>query len=699
MTRSSKIEHSQKPTNGTQRPVDDHRPNIGLGIDAGGTYTDVVVLDFGDSSILAKSKALTTKWDYTEGIEAALEKIPSHYLEDVGLVSVSTTLATNAIVENHGQRVGVLLMPPYGQFAERDLAHTPTAVVHGQIDMDGTVLEPIDPLQIEAVAKAMVRDYGVKAFAVSGSGATINAGHENEVMKILQDTTGLGVTCGHMLSDMLGVYQRAATAIFNARVVPYIEAFLRHLRAALRKRDIDAPVMVVKGDGALMSAEMARERPVETIFSGPAASVAGARKLTNLTHALVVDIGGTTTDIAAIANSRVEVCRRGSVIADAHTHVRALNMRTKGLGGDSAITIQRGDICIGPKRVTPVSLLASQFPDTSHALDFIEREIDPDRINTETIQLLALTNHKESIALEPVEKRILEVLAQRPYSIEEIAQVLELPYRGIATFSKLISHNAVSLSTLTPTDLLHAEGRVRLWDSDAARRVCRVFAGSMNLDYAEFVKQSLDVFTRELALELLRKLLDDEVESKLIDSSLASQAILRKWLQPTDNNLAVSMKLPYPIIGVGAPAGELLPAAARLFHTDCTIPRDFDVANAIGAITSAISVSRTIKIARKESGRFAIWGLADGREFDELQEAVDSGKAQVTQEVLALANRSGILNPKIETSIADDTVVNGYGVEVSLGTIVTASVIGKPEIRRATYAPRGDEALGISTAP
>jgi N-methylhydantoinase A/oxoprolinase/acetone carboxylase beta subunit len=654
-------------------------PATGLGIDAGGTYTDAVILDFGRDSILAKAKALTTKWDYTEGIEDALEKLPRHHLEKVSLVSVSTTLATNAIVEKHGQKVGLLLMPPYGLFREAELAHAPMAVVQGQMDMDGTVLAPVDPAEIETVARAMVAEHGVRAFAVSGCAATVNAAHEIEVAHILHETTGLGVTCGHTLSDMLGVNRRATTAIFNARVVPFIEAFLQDLQRALTKRLIDAPVMVVKGDGTLMSADMARERPVETIFSGPAASVAGARRLTRLANALVVDIGGTTTDIAAIRGNRVEICSKGNVVAGVHTHVRALDMSTRGLGGDSAITISGRDLRIGPTRVIPVSCLATKFPGTAEALDSIEADPGQFRSDTSAMQLLAPANHTESLPLDPVEKAILGVLAIRPHSIEELARVLELPYGGIGLSSRLLRHNMITLSALTPTDLLHARGRVALWDADTARRVCHIHAGLMNMPPDAFVGLALDTLTRELALEIFRKVMSADVDPTLIDASGACRAILRKWLDPADHDLAVSMMLPFPLVGVGAPAGELLPEVAKLLNTDCVIPGDFDVANAIGAITSTISVSRSIRVAPRESGRYAIQGLAEGREFDDLGEAVEIGKALLEETVCALAHRAGLLNPAVEITLADDTVVNGYGCEHFLGTIVTASVNALPD--------------------
>ncbi|MFW6456943.1 MAG: DUF1638 domain-containing protein, partial [Planctomycetota bacterium] len=282
----------------------DREVSIGLGIDAGGTYTDVVVYDFDRDSVLAKSKSLTTQWDYTIGIQSALDNVDPALLQEVGMVAVSTTLATNAIVEGSGQKVGLIVMPPYGLFAPSDLDHRPIRPISGRLDITGEELEPVDADEIRSVGRDLVKE-GVGAFAVSGFASTVNPRHEKEVKRILAAETGLTVSCGHELSDMLNFRTRARTAVLNARIIPRLQRFLGQTREALHLRDIQARVMTVKGDGTLMSTEAASERPVETILSGPAASVAGARYLTGRGNATVIDMGGTTTDTASLEDGKV----------------------------------------------------------------------------------------------------------------------------------------------------------------------------------------------------------------------------------------------------------------------------------------------------------------------------------------------------------------------------------------------------------
>ena len=263
----------------------------GLGIDAGGTYTDAVVYDFEEKKIKSKSKALTTKWDFSIGIDDALAGLDQAMLSQVELVAVSTTLATNAIVEGQGQKTGLLVMNNISSIVDDTVNHSPRRNIQGYINISGQECTPINEEEIRTVVREMADQDGVTAFAVSGFAGAINPAHELRVKEIIEQEVGMVTCCGHELSDLLDFSVRAQTAVLNARIVPLIIGFFREIDDILKSRKITAPVMVVKGDGTLMSVSMARERPVETILSGPAASVAGAKLLTGLHDALVVDMG------------------------------------------------------------------------------------------------------------------------------------------------------------------------------------------------------------------------------------------------------------------------------------------------------------------------------------------------------------------------------------------------------------------------
>ena len=145
------------------------------------------------------------------------------------------------------------------------------------------------------------------------------------------------MSCSHHLSAKLNGPKRALTALLNARLIGMIDRLIGRAQDALIASGVNAPLMVVRGDGALISAAMARERPIETILSGPAASIVGARWLTGAEHALVSDIGGTTTDIAVLRDGRPTIDPAGAQVGPYRTMVEAVAMRTSGLGGDSEV--------------------------------------------------------------------------------------------------------------------------------------------------------------------------------------------------------------------------------------------------------------------------------------------------------------------------------------------------------------------------
>ncbi len=652
----------------------------GLGIDAGGTYTDVVLYDFKAGKVLAKAKALTTKWNFTVGIEQALSALDRNRLEKTQLVSVSTTLATNSIVEGYGQKVGLLLMPPYGLFSAGDIDHTPVTAIRGRCDIDGTETEPIDPDQVRAAAKEMIDTHEVKAFAVSGYAANINPSHELEVKHILREETGLGVTCGHELSEMLNFRTRAMTAVLNSRIVPVLERFLEQMETTLRAEGVQAPIVVVKGDGTLMSVEMGKERPVETILSGPAASVAGARELTGLSHAIVVDIGGTTTDTAQVRDGLVQTCSEGSTVGGFKTHVRALDMRTRGLGGDSGVTIREGRLRIGPRRVAPVSWLGAVSQGLDKTFAHLETLADKSCVNTEKMQILTLTGHTEDLTLNPAEAAIVAELSERPMSLAELAVRTGVEFWGHVKFARLVEHNIVQLCGFTPTDAAHLNGSFVRWNVDTAARMAKILAAVTDTDVDHFVENVTSMLVDGLAVELLKKTLDHQVPAELVDSEQVACAVVKNWLGTNTGPLKARFSLNVPVVGIGAPAGLFLPRAVEKFEGKCIIHKHADVANAIGAVTSDIVIARHAKIVPDAEKGFIIEGIPGAKRFTDIDEADKFTCKVLVQQVENLARKAGTGTANIDVLVQDDVVITGLGTELFLGRDITASLTGKPDL-------------------
>ncbi|MCX6540323.1 MAG: hydantoinase/oxoprolinase family protein, partial [Actinobacteria bacterium] len=336
---------------------------ISLGIDTGGTYTDAVLFDDANG-VIAKAKALTTRHDLALGIAAAVgtvlanAQVPS---ADIALVSLSTTLATNALVEGRGGRVALVFIGfDAGDEERAGLAEAlhgdPLIRIAGGHNPHGDSLALLDMAALEREVAAIAPT--VTGFAVTAQFATRNPAHEIAARDFIVAATGLPVTCGHELSAKLDGPRRALTSVLNARLIGLISGLIAAAQGIMAQHQIDAPLMVVRGDGALMSAAVAKTRPIETILSGPAASLIGASYLTHLPDAIISDIGGTTTDVAMLERGVPRLDERGATVGGFRTMVEAVAMTTVGLGGDSEVLIANAGMTaglhLGPRRVVPI---------------------------------------------------------------------------------------------------------------------------------------------------------------------------------------------------------------------------------------------------------------------------------------------------------------------------------------------------------
>src|ERR1700692_3316880 len=346
--------------------------DLWLGLDTGGTFTDAVLL-VGGREVAASAKALTTPWNLAIGISKAirtvLELLPAGAKrEQVSLVSVSTTLATNAVVENRFSPVCTLLIGFDDAMVERSGLQRPGSgglVVRVQGGHMATG-EESSALDEGAVTRAVAEhEARVEAFAVAGNFSVRNPAHELRARKLIRAKTAKPVTCAHELSSKLDAPRRALTAALNARLTPQLRHLIEALARVLAEESIDAPLMIVKGDGSLMKAEIALEYPVETILSGPAASVVGAGFLTGLEDFVVAGMGGTTTDVAVVSGGRPIISGEGALVGAWRTMVEAVDVRTSGLGGDSEVYFDRQlHLTAGPRKAMPLSLFAQSFADT-----------------------------------------------------------------------------------------------------------------------------------------------------------------------------------------------------------------------------------------------------------------------------------------------------------------------------------------------
>ncbi len=314
-----------------------------LGIDTGGTFTDSVLFDPEKRRIVARSKAPTTHGMLIHGIVASIEGLGISRPDLIGLVGLSTTLATNALVEGKNRPVGLVIVG-----YERDLSVPIPAVrlrrVAGGHTVRGDEACPLDERAVREFIEAS--DKTVEAYACASYFSVRNPRHEDRVEAIITKMTDKPVVLGHRLSMDLDAEVRAVTAALNAGLIPLINQLLDAVTQALAQLAIGAPLMVVRGDGSLMNEETARSRPVETIMSGPAASIVGARTLAPTgdgADTVVVDVGGTTTDIAVLTDGVPRLSARGARVGEYRTFVDAVDIRTTGLGGTASSTTSMRD--------------------------------------------------------------------------------------------------------------------------------------------------------------------------------------------------------------------------------------------------------------------------------------------------------------------------------------------------------------------
>jgi N-methylhydantoinase A/oxoprolinase/acetone carboxylase beta subunit len=652
----------------------------GLGVDAGGTYTDAVVFDIDKNRTLCKAKSLTTRWDFTVGISNALAQLDQNFLQRIELVSLSTTLATNAIVENEGQKVGLILMPPFGLDIAQNIPYRPKSVIQGQLDITGREIVPVIPEEIKAVVRRMIENHGVTAFAVSGFAGSINPEHELQVKQIIQEETGLFVSCGHELSDSLNFQTRAVTAMLNARIIPRLANLLLDLEKVMERYGIHSPVVVVKGDGTLMSSAMAKVRPVETILSGPAASVAGARHLTGIHDALVVDMGGTTTDTAALSSGLVSLNAEGSNVGGHRTHVKALDIRTTGLGGDSLIRYERMQFFIGPKRVAPIAWLGRNWPGAQTAIDYIGLHLKHFRASTQKMQILVKTSDVKLMQPSPMEDKIISLLEQRPYSLDELLHVTGAITEGSLHLQRLEENFILQRCGLTLTDLLHINGQFEEWDTETARRYAGFYSALTHQPIVEMIDHILELGVKRLSMELLKRCLDDDMNPDKLDDCPVCSTLVRHLLNEQHPNYEVAINFKHPVIGIGAPIKFFLPQAVVPFKAKAILPEHADVANAIGAITSHVFIQKQLWIVPGKDGGFIIEGISGVRKFKNIEDADRFAREELTDIVHKKAIEAGTSCRNITFETKNSIPLASTGEAIFLKRTISASLKGRPDL-------------------
>ncbi len=333
-----------------------------LGIDVGGTHTDAVALH--DGKVVCSCKVPTDHEDLLVSVRGALEKVLANIEgEAIDRLNLSTTLSTNAIVEGKTENVGVLVSSGPGVDPEYYRIGRNYYLLPGSIDHRGAEISPLNAKTLDK-ALAECKEQGVRVFAAVSKFSTRNPAHELAMQQAIGSDADF-VTLGHRMSGLLNFPRRISTAYYNAAVWRTYNVFVDAVEQSLNDYGLASipSVNVLKADGGTMPLELSRQLPVESILSGPAASVMGVIALCNISQdAVILDVGGTTTDIAIFASGAPLIENRGIEVGSYPTLVRALKTRSIGIGGDSRLHVLEGRVYVGPEREGPAMAMGGQQP-------------------------------------------------------------------------------------------------------------------------------------------------------------------------------------------------------------------------------------------------------------------------------------------------------------------------------------------------
>ncbi len=660
-----------------------------IGIDTGGTYTDAVIIDARSHAIVAGAKALTTKGNLAVGVGEALRAViddaGSEFSVDlVSMVSLSTTLATNALVEGHGSPVGCLLIG----FSEDMVARTriaeaaPDAVIAraaGGHHYTGSELCALDTQAIETALQGRFKE--LDAFAVASIYSVRNSTHERQAAELITQISGKPVSASCDLADALDGPRRALTATLNARILSLIATLEHAVRDCMRELGIAAPIMMVKGDGSIASAETVLNRPIETILSGPAASVIGARHLSGISDFIISDIGGTTTDVAVVKNGWPKLNEEGSDVGGFRTMVRAIDMKTIGLGGDSAVEFDpAGNVSVLSNRVVPVALLAHRYPNITTSLQLALGQ------SQGMLGASCYLMHPDGVSVADhtaLDRQSVELL-------ERIDPARPSLYRDVvhnaadrSRVPKLIDQGYLKMSGFTPSDAAHILEQQSQWCPQASLlagellgRGCGRVSGHETLnDVRKLAEDVLDA----VAYKSTRVLLDClggksfAQDDALIDSTASGKHTL--------NDLNVRLTPSVELIAVGGPAGIVYPEVGRRLGVQAHIPEHSAVANAVGAAVGMTKARVRIEVSRGSKGSYLVHADGDPIRCEDGDQALSLAekiaRQRVQEQSAALWETATTDAAKIDLSVDRIDVPNLDSSNSLIAATISAEVVSE----------------------
>ncbi len=530
-----------------------------IGIDTGGTFTDAVLLDLATSRVIQTAKVPTTHHQLSEGTGQALfallgtSKISS---EEIYSVAVSSTLATNTVVEGKGARVAVFAI---GYVKHFKLPVKAVIFVKGGHNIAGQEEEPLELDYLVTLLESLRNE--VDAYGVCSAMSFKNPTHELVAEKAINMIDPKPVFCSYRISEQAGMKERAATAGLHAKLMPVMQEYIAGVENALHSQDIICKVNIIGGNGKPISSAKAIEHAGMTVASGPACTALFG-SLHVKEDALIIDVGGTTTDIAMVKGGAPLLAKEGCQIGDWKTHVEAIDMFTRGIGGDSHVHLDdMKNMTIGPKRVIPIATAQCSIRSTVWL-----------GVGDNSSCINCLTNTKDQSTTDKILHALHDSGPLTPAELKKLTGLSGIPLEKC--LENLSRKQLIEDIGFTPTDALNVLGKIDIGDTKKSRMAATILGNLCNMDALDFSTKVV-----EQTVEIIENSVIEYVTSHYWQKSLTGFIASRN----NHSVLGVEFSLKIPLIGIGAAAKSFLPQVAARLKTTVEFPENYEVGNAIGA--------------------------------------------------------------------------------------------------------------------
>jgi len=663
---------------------------IGIGIDTGGTCTDAVIYDMQTKTILAVGKTLTTKSNLEIGIAKALDSLPRELLMKADNIALSTTLATNACVENKGCRAKLLIIGTDPSIIGR-LKNVMTD--YGINDLSQLIVldakaenmfsEPFDPdwEELRRRTPELFSDCDCVGIVQTFPGS--NGGRfELTALRILQEELTIPLTIAYDICKETDFLKVCASTLLNARLIPLITEFMQAVHHVMEDHHLDIPMMIVRSDGTLMSEAMARTCPVETLLCGPAASVIGGGELSREEDCLILDMGGTTTDIAMVRKGEPVRATQGIMIGQYRTSIKGVDARAISLGGDTAVRFRDKKLFLDTTRIIPISILASEYPQVLPALDQLCRREHPHTRMIHEFYVLQ-KDFASRTGYSREEYRICDALRDGPLITLDLVERLDANLYHLDT-RRLEQEGIIMKSGITPTDMMVVKGDLSIYDDTAARQMLSYIAMNLEISPEEIADMVYEMVVRKMYKNLGAYILhqqypgrngyfDPSRTEELLDACYELSRVRcrdgKEVLEKTYDVAALDLTTTLPLVGIGAPIHVFLPEVAKLLGTKAILSPYSHVANALGAAAGRRVATVDISVAADYDG-FSLCGysvMSDCKKytFEEAEPAIAFASELAETAVRKRAVFQGFgTEPQLSITTEEKILSNGLLVEI-----------------------------------